>query len=142
MIYRSKADSFYKKLIFIVILFVGAVTLIPLFFDEVDLTATTILIATFLLIIGFIFWIMIDIRYVFYEDYLLVKGGPFTSRIRYEKITKVAPTIEVLSGFRILTAKDALQIFYDGSLLGSVKISPADKKGFLIELQKRCPNLK
>ena len=87
-----------------------------------------------------ILWSSFSIKYVFHQDYLFVKGGPFRSRIPYENITKVSPTSSIFVGYRLLSSRDAIEIFYKTSLMGSVKISPEDQKAFIAELKKRCPN--
>lgn len=91
---------------------------------------------------AFILWIILSIEYRFCDHYLLVKGGPFKSRIVYDDISKVSPTTEVFSGYTVLSARNSIEIFYSKSLLGSVKISPRDQKAFMTELKKRCPHLK
>jgi len=96
--------------------------------------------AIFIISVGFILWIAISIKYVFYEDYLLVKGGPFRSKIPYQTITKTSPTNDIFTGYRILSSKDGLQLFYKSAMLGSVKISPKNRRDFITELKKRCPN--
>lgn len=91
----------------------------------------------FVLCTSFFAWITFGIKYVFTDEYLLVKGGPFHSKIRYENITKVAKTNDIFTGFRLLTSKPAIEIFYMTASLGSVKISPQNAELFLIELENR-----
>ncbi|AOV06855.1 PH domain-containing protein [Sporosarcina ureilytica] len=141
MTFRSKVDNFFMLFMVIVGLIIGAVTLLPLYFAGGDLPTVLTLISTFLFTIGLILWCTFNVKYVFYEDFLFVQGGPFRSRIPYNKIIKIAPTTEILTGYRILTSRDAIEIFYKFSLLGSVKISPEDQIGFIAELKKRCPNI-
>lgn len=141
MIFRSKVDTFFKIVIFLFIVVAGAVTLLPLLFDqEAPMDAVIILSAVFLSSVGFVLWIVFSIKYVFYNDYLLVKGGPFKSKIPYQTITKVSPTQDIVTGYRILSSKEGLEIFYKSAKLGSVKISPHNRSKFISELKKRCPN--
>lgn len=105
---------------------------IPFFIeDEVTASAAAILIGTFILIFAFMLWLLLDIKYIFHPDHLFVKGGPFRSRILYKEITRVSPTNEILTGYRILSARDGIEIFYRSALMGSVKISPKDREEFL-----------
>nr|WP_240407260.1 PH domain-containing protein [Gracilibacillus halophilus] len=97
-----------------------------------------ILLSIFLLISSFILWCAFAVKYVFYQDYLLVKGGPFSSRIPYVNITKVSFTKDIFTGYRILSSRDGIEIFYTNAILGSLKISPKDKRSFINELEKRC----
>lgn len=94
--------------------------------------------ALFIFATSFIAWIFLSIKYVFHEEYLLVKGGPFRSEIRYEDIMKVTPTTEIFTGYRILSSKKAIEIFYKNASLGSVTISPKDSALLLFELENRC----
>src|SRR5699024_8358275 len=102
-------------------------------------TVVTITFTLFIVSVGIIVWTAFFIKYVFYEDFLLVKGGPFRSKIPYQTITKVSPTDDIFTGYRILSSKQGLEIFYTSAMLESVKISPKNKTEFITELKKRCP---
>lgn len=141
MIFRSKVDTFFRIFISITVLITGAVTLIPPFIDkEASISIVIIMSAIFMISAGFILWTAFSIKYVFYEDYLLVKGGPFGSKIPYQTITKASPTNDIFTGYRILSSRNGLELFYKSALLGSVKISPQNRREFITELKKRCPN--
>lgn len=143
MVFRSKIDTFFILFMFIVVLIIGVATFWPLFLEGGNaLPVVIIMTSIFLLVISFILWSAFSVKYVFYQDYLFVKGGLFRSRIPYEKITKVSPTTDIFTGYRILSSRDGLEIFYKTAALGSVKISPKDKKKFINELKERCPNVK
>lgn len=142
MLFRSKVDTFFGVFIFIAIAIIGAVTILPMFLDEeIPNAAVIILISSFFFSVGLILWPIFYIKYMFTEDYLLVRGGPFRSKIVYEDMTKVSRTRDIFTGYRILSSRDSLEISYKTSMLGSVKISPKDEREFLEELQKRCPHL-
>ncbi|AST91894.1 MULTISPECIES: PH domain-containing protein [Sutcliffiella] len=142
MLFRSKVDTFFGVFIFIAIAIIGAVTILPIFLDEeIPKAAVIILISSFFFSVGLILWPIFYIKYMFTEDYLLVRGGPFRSKIVYEDMTKVSRTRDIFTGYRILSSRDALEISYKTSMLGSVKISPKDEREFLKELQKHCPHL-
>jgi len=141
MIFRSKADTFFTTFISIVILIIGAVTLLPPLIDkEASAAIIIIMSAIFIISVGFILWSAFSIKYVFYEDFLLVKGGPFRSKISYQNITKISPTNDILTGYRVLSSKKGIELFYKSAALGSVKISPEHKSEFITELKKRCPH--
>lgn len=143
MIFRSKIDKFFINLLLIIVLSIGGLAFLPFYFNGIKNNITPNLISMMILFltIGFMLWTSFSIKYVFNEDFLLVKGGPIKSRIRYENITNVSPTTDVFTGYRILSSRDALEIFYKNALLGSVKISPENQKAFVDELKRRCPNL-
>ncbi|KAB8125669.1 PH domain-containing protein [Gracilibacillus oryzae] len=141
MIFRSKVDAFFIRFMTIILLILGAASFFPIFLEEgMALPEILTLIAVFLIVTSFLLWCVFSVKYAFYQDYLLVKGGPIRSRIRYEKITKAAPTNAVFAGYRILSARDGLEIFYKNAIFGSVKISPKEKEAFIDELKKRCPD--
>ena len=142
MLFRSKVDKSFLLLISFVLLVISAVFLMPLYFDQ-DRTVqdTVIVLLLYLFSAGLILWSSIDIKYVFYPDFLLVKGGLFRSRIPYAEISRVTKTNEILIGYRLLSSKDALEIHYNTGWLGSVKISPRDKKEFIDQLQQHCPHI-
>lgn len=99
MVFQSKVDKYYLIVLFLAIAVVGAVTIIPALFDA-DITRFEIALVSsfFLLTTAFLVWMSFSIRYRFNEDYLLVKGGLFRSKIAYEHITKVCRTNEILTG--------------------------------------------
>ena len=138
MLFRSKVDKYFMILISLAFLAISAVLPLPLFLDEKrTVPDTVIVLILYLLTAGLLLWIAIDIKYVFYADFLLVKAGLVRRRIPYAEISKVTATNEIMTGFRLLSSKDALGITYqkrEGS--GSVKISPKDKVGFIGQLQK------
>lgn len=140
--FRSKIDKHFVIILSFAVLLVLAVFLIPLFLDDKKTTIDTLIVLTIcMLTIGFILWTTFSVKYIFREDHLFVKAGLFRSRIPYEKITKVSPTTEIYTGYRLLSSKYALEIFYETAVLGSVKISPKDRELFISELKKRCPKI-
>lgn len=142
MEYRSKVDKFFVVFISITLSIIMAVFLIPLILDTDKTLVDVIIVLTLcFLSIAFILWTSFSIKYIFNTETLLIKGGPFKTRIPYEDITKLTETTEIFTGYRVLASKDSLEVFYKKGILGSVKISPTDKKRFISELKKRCPNL-
>lgn len=139
MVFRSKVDNFFIIFLIIIVLSIGALAFLPFVLDDVQNRLITTLIL--FIMIGFILWISFSIKYIFTNQYLLVKGGPIKSKILYENITKLSPTTDVFTGYRILSARDALEVYYKNAMLGSVKISPENKQEFIDELKKRCTNL-
>ncbi|ANU20018.1 hypothetical protein BBI15_07230 [Planococcus plakortidis] len=142
MVFRSKSDPFFIRFILAAIFIIAAVSFIPLLFDDAPLSAFVIVTATFLVTTALILWITFAIRYVFQERHLLVKAGPFRSRIPYQSILKVAPTRDIFTGYRLLSSRDALEIINNTTMFGTVKISPERQDVFIAELKKRCPELK
>ncbi|MBP1915060.1 ABC-type transport system involved in multi-copper enzyme maturation permease subunit [Lederbergia galactosidilyticus] len=144
MVFRSKIDVFYVNFMLIVVLIIALGSLFPLFIEEVrnEWIAVLILVSIFIVLVSFILWTNFTVKYIFYRDYLFIKGGPFKSRIPYKNITEVSRTTAIFTGHRIMSSRDGLEIFNKTTFLGSIKISPKNKREFIIELKKRCPNIK
>jgi Bacterial PH domain len=140
--FHAKRDPSFVIFIIIMVIITVSVFFIPLVFDKgrtiIDIMVVISLAA---LSSGLLLWCFFDIKYVFNEDHLYVKGGMFRSKIPYGEITRIAPATDFYTGYRILSSKDAIEIDYKKATLGSVKISPADLNGFIAELEKRCPHL-
>lgn len=146
MTFKAKRDSFFTNVFICCLVLVAAATLWPVVYElffakETDWTGILIMGLLFIVTVGFLLWIWIDIEYTFHPGYLLVRGGPIRSRIPYEQITKVRETQNIFIGYRILSSSDAVEIFYKSGLWGSVIISPENKLDFMDELRRRCPDL-
>ncbi|WP_236611112.1 PH domain-containing protein [Halalkalibacterium ligniniphilum] len=85
-----------------------------------------------------VLWYRTSIKYIFHEKYLLIKGGPFKRRISYETISKVSPTTDKLTGFRITPSDKGIELSFESKT--NMKFSLENKSTFLSELRKRCPN--
>lgn len=142
MLFHSKVDNFFVVTISIMLFVILAIFIIPLSLDsERTIIDTIVVLSLCILSIVFILWSAFSVKYVFYQDHLFVKGGIFRSRIPYEEITRISTTKEIFTGYRLLSSKDGIEIFYKSSTLGSVKISPKDIELFISEIKKRCPNV-
>src|SRR5690625_2346381 len=143
MVFLSKVDAFFINFMLIVVLIIAAGSFFTLFIEKVlnELAAVLIVTLIFLIFISFILWTGFSVKYIFYQDHLFIKGGPFRSRIPYENITKVSPTTAIFTGHRILSSRDGLEIFNNTTFLGSIKISPKNKDEFIAELKRRCQRI-
>lgn len=143
MVFCSKIDAFFVNFMMIAILLLGLASFWPLFFfNKIDLFPFLLLTCTFLIPAGVILWSAFSIKYVYSQDFLLVQGGPYKSRILYEDIIKITSSNNIFSGYRILSSRDAIEIYSKQAFWGSVMISPMCKREFINELKKRCPNMK
>ena len=111
--FRAKKDKSFIVFILITVFITASVFLVPLYFDK-NRTTLDIIIVTSLLIpsAGLLMWCALDIKYVLCEEFLFVKGGLFRSKIAYRDVTKVVPATNIITGYRILSSKDALEIFF------------------------------
>lgn len=137
MVYHSKPDIFSITFIFLLVWIMGAISLLPFI---ASLSNVMIISVLFIISAVFIWWYAISIKYVFYEDHLLVKGGPFKKKISYQSITRVSPTTDKLTRYRISSSDKGIELFYKSDTRGSIKILPKDKMKFITELKKQCPN--
>lgn len=133
-------------MILIALAIIALATLWPVVYElfytnSPEYLAIWIMIALFLVCTAFILWISLDIHYVLYDDYLYVKGGPFRSNIKYKDMTKVNKTSNILVGYRILSSKDALEIHYKHSLMGSIIISPDNQDQFIKVLLEKASHI-
>lgn len=144
--FRARVDSFFIGFLIVVIAVISSIYLYPLYRDyargTLSVTTVTIVLGLLFLSVGFLLWVFVFIKYEFRKDILFVKGGPIKSRIRYEDVTQISPSTDILTGYRILSAKKSIEIFYKTGVFGSVKITPRDEQAFLNELKKRCPHAK
>ncbi|PFM62819.1 hypothetical protein COJ48_18280 [Bacillus cereus] len=141
MNFSSKVDIFFITFIFLTVFLMSSLPLLPLFiYGGTSLSIIIILTAIFVISVGLIFWYATSIKYVFYEDYLLIKGGPFKSKIPYQNIIEVSPTNERFTGYRISSSDKGFEILLTSGPLRNVKVLPKDKIKFITELNKRCPN--
>lgn len=146
MKFRSKIDRTFMVIISIALVIVALATLWPVAYElfytnSPEYPAIWIMTVLFFVCAGFLIWISLDIHYIFYDDFLYVKGGPFRSKIKYEDMTKVNKSSNILAGYRILSSKDALQIHYRHSLMGSIIISPDNQAQFVKVLLEKAKHI-
>lgn len=141
LVFRSRIDAFFVSFIAASIFVIAIASFFPLVVEDITAGALTVLIAMFVVVAGIILWTSFSIVYVFEERHLLVKGGPFRSRIPYSSILKISPTRDIFTGYRILSSRDAIEIINNTTMFGTIKISPQEQAAFIAELAKRCPQL-
>ncbi|MFP7493953.1 PH domain-containing protein [Terribacillus saccharophilus] len=142
MLFRSKVDTYFVYFLMIIVLILWLATSWPLFFfHDIKLYEFLQLISIFLLGTGFTLWSAYSIEYIFNQDHLMVKCGPFKSRIPYANMTRVTLTKDIFTGYRVLSSRNAIEIHYKISFWGSVKISPECNDSFLSELETRCEHI-
>jgi hypothetical protein len=91
----------------------------------------------FLLGAGFMLWVLYGTSYKFSDDLLIIRCGPFRFRVPLAEVDSVEPTSSPLSS--PACSLDRLLLRYGRR---RIMISPADKAGFLAELEMRCPQVK
>ncbi|GAA0382202.1 PH domain-containing protein [Bacillus horti] len=146
MIFRAERDSFFTKFIWICVLLILAACFLPLLFpladgEKLPIEALVILTIVAIGTVVPILWMSYSLEYRFAADHLFIKAGPIRKRIPYTEITNVEPTRDIYTGFRLLSARNALEVSYSSAVFGGVKISPEKKELFLAELTKHCPDV-
>jgi hypothetical protein len=102
-------------------------------------TAGFMLFAVLIPTIGalFMLWVLYGTSYTFAGDLLVIRSGPFRFRVTLTEVRSVEPTRSPLSS--PACSLDRLLIRYG---VRQIMVSPADKAGFLAELQMRCPQVR
>src|SRR5690625_3043362 len=148
MTFRSKVNTFFKITFLIFFIIFLSIFLVFLFnFNTIPYVKypfiwKTIVFVIFVLGYCFLLWTFLSVKYIFNKDHLLLQGGPFKSRISYDRMVKVVPTNSVLTGQARLASRDALEIFYKDKVIKSFKVSPQHKNEFMSLLKKQNSNLK
>ncbi|KUF35659.1 PH domain-containing protein [Lysinibacillus sp. F5] len=111
MVYPAKVNKVPVILSFLMVWLMAAMAL--------WLFATSLMVmimsVCFILSASVVWWYATSIQFVFDEEYLLVKSGPFKSKIPYQGITKIAPTTAEFTGYQISTADKGLELFYSNA---------------------------
>ena len=80
----------------------------------------------------------------FWKSTSLSKEAHFGSKIRYEDVVEVEvkyfSTGDMLAGYRVMGARDGIEIHYQTAFMGSIRISPEHKHQFLQELERHAPH--
>lgn len=142
MKYKTKRDSFFVYLWTALILFINLVFFVPMLFDDISFDEILIVCILDFIISASLIWLAIDISYIIKDEYLLVKGGMFKSKILYKDITKITGSPNIWVGYRLLFSRDAIEIHYKTGLMGSVIISPENKQAFIHEILNKNSSIK
>lgn len=140
--FTSKMDKTFRSLLILFSSIILLLFILPFVLDSDNMTKSdfwNITLSCFITLL-ILLWLSFDIKYVFKEEYLYLRAGFLFTRIRYEDIEsyrEVKGLMDVVSGFNILNSTNAIAILSQKVVLGEVKISPADRVGFLCELERR-----
>ena len=142
MVFHSKTNTLFSLFVCILIPIIGAATILPAVLMSGTVPVVALLLSLiFLIITVVLLWMVFSVTYIFYAEYLLIITGPFRSRIPYNDITKVSRTKNILTGHRMSSSKDSLEVFNKKTALKSAKLSPIYIKEFVFELKKRNPSI-
>ena len=92
-------------------------------------------------VVLFLAWLYFGTYYEFYEDYLLCKSGPFSEKIRYDKIKSLKLTQNMLSSMALSSKRIEIKQFGKNFIMGTTLFSPENREEFLAELKSRCKNI-
>lgn len=139
MVFRTKVNMVLLIGLYLVVVIMSSIPLLSLY-KQLPLPILLLIVVLFLVAGSFVWWYGTSIQCIFYKEYLLIKGGPFKRRIPYQTITKVAPTTDKFTGYRITPSDTGLELCVESTSFGLIKILPDNKMGFIEELKKRCPH--
>ena len=130
-VYRSAVDAWLAA----VLAAGGLIALIAgiSVFAAGDAAARGMAVLIVLMGVGLPLWILTTTAYTLDEGVLLVRSGPVTRRVPIADITGITPTRNPLSSPAL--SLDRLRIEVRGAR--PVLISPADRAGFLADLEAR-----
>ena len=144
MVFKSKIDWWvhltFGILILVNIMLVG-MTIASVGTDDFRAALISTIFYSVITVPMYSFWF--STKYVFKDEYLLVKVGFFTAgKIDYKLIKRIKSTRDMISSPAL--SMDRVEIRYrakSGRFNRKILISPVDKEGFANELNSRCANL-
>ena len=90
---------------------------------------------------AFLLWIWFGTYYELRDTHILARMGPFFQRIPYDRIISVKKVRTITTSMAL--SGDVIEIRYGRDYVtGTTYISPKERDGFLLELKRRCLNLK
>lgn len=135
MKYESRVDSWIKLLFYItILLLILPVITIPT--DEVFFY-----LGSTLPIVGITLWILKGSYHIFEEEELLIKFGPFSTRVKYENIREISLNKNWMSSWALTSKRIAIKVHNKTFFKGDVQIGPMNREEFADELKRRCRNL-
>ncbi|CAM4133209.1 PH domain-containing protein [Jeotgalicoccus halotolerans] len=139
MTFKSKIDLSFSIMMIICIAVIALAGAFAFFLGASASFSTIILLLIVIIpIILLLILMTFNTRYTFHDDYLHAKSVIFGSKIPYRDIFKVHPTSNFISGYRMMTSKDGIEIHSRSIAFGSLRISPENKSLFIEELKKRA----
>ena len=137
-VFESKRDAWL-----VVMLWAGALVTAYAAFAQLESEASLIVRAAMLVGLvaaaGFMLWVLYGTNYTLAGDTLLIRCGPFRSRVPLAAIDSVKPSRNPLTS--PACSLDRLLIKWNDGRK-RILISPSLKADFLRELERRCPHLK
>ncbi|MFJ7667471.1 PH domain-containing protein [Lysinibacillus sp. NPDC097195] len=138
MVFRTKVNMYLLIGMYLVVVIMGSMPLLSLY-KQLPFPVLLLIAILFLAAGGIVWWYGTSLQCIFYKEYLLIKGGPFKRRVPYHTITKIAPTTDKFTGYRVTSSETGLELCVETTSFGRIKILTENKIGFIDELKKRCP---
>ncbi|MBE4908510.1 PH domain-containing protein [Bacillus luteolus] len=135
MKYRSKKDLWLTIIVWGAMLFSIGNSTYALMESEVGAVGYFIILAIGIGLPFFVLWMWITTYYVFTEDSLIVRFGPFKKTVPLDSITSVKKTTNPFSSPALSMKR--LEILY--GKYNIVLISPENRDTFMELLRERCP---
>ena len=135
MKYDSRVDLWIKLLFYTAtLLMVFPVFTVP--GDEI-----LFYLATTLPIVGITLWILKGSYNKFDEEELIVKLGPFSTKVKYENIKEISTSKNWMSSWALTNKRVAIKVHSKTFFKGNLQIGPMNREEFIDELKRRCRNL-
>ena len=135
--FRSKVDAWMSWTLWGSALLMLAAAAMTLFDAEAGPGTKAVVIFLSLVTIPFVLWVRYDTSYRLTDTHLLVRSGPFRTRVVLDSILSIEPTSSYQSGPTL--SRQRFLIRYDR--YATVMVSPEDRGPFLDELCLRAPHL-
>jgi hypothetical protein len=89
----------------------------------------------------FLAWLYFGTYYVFGDEVLICRSGPFTEKIPYTQIKSLRLCENLMSSMALSRERIEIKQHGKGYITGTTYISPVNREHFLSELTQRCHHL-
>ncbi len=135
-VFRSKVDRWIVVVLGSAAMLSFAVSLVVAVVSP-SATEKALVLGGWCALTGGVAWLLRSTRYLVEDARLLVRSGPFSWSIPYDRIEAVLPSTSPASAPAL--SLDRLEL--RGTGRRSLLVSPRDREGFLAALLARCPHL-
>ncbi len=97
--------------------------------------------AAVLIAAAFLLWLLFGTFYEFRGDYLYCRSGPFSEKIRYDCITYLGLSENMLSSMALSSQMIEIRQYNKSYVTGTTMISPENREIFLAQLKSLCSRL-
>jgi len=118
-------------MVLLLITFSGSILLVP---NE----ERWIVIIMVIPVVSLLGWLYFGTFYVFEENRLLCKSGPFTEKIAYDNISSLRLCQNFMSSMALSRQRIEIKQHGKGYISGTTYISPVNRESFIVLLKQKC----